>query len=309
MTKASENKFPGILLNEAANDGSDFTNPDADYRRLFLGEDGQLHVKDSAGAVTGIGDVTTDAAWAAKGDLIVGTANNTAAILTAGTNDYVLTAASGEATGLKWAAAGAGTSMATDTLWDAAGDLAVGTGANTGGRLAIGTTGKILKVVAGTPAWYTSEWDTIIVKASDDTVTNSATLVSDSELLWTAAAGDMWRFEATIIYHTDGTGDYKCDFGASAGTFQAAFRYMGSDTTANAILVSTGIKDNDVTSTTDIAAGGGTTTVDRVILIEGIIKEVSEAATISFRSAQNTQTAGQDAVTLTGSMLKLKKLL
>src|SRR5688500_18371715 len=45
-------KLFGITLRESANDGSDFTNPDADYRRLFLGEDGLLHVKDSAGAVT-----------------------------------------------------------------------------------------------------------------------------------------------------------------------------------------------------------------------------------------------------------------
>jgi hypothetical protein len=52
MTKGSDNLFPGIILNEAANDGSDFANPDADYRRLFLGEDGVLHVKDSTGAVT-----------------------------------------------------------------------------------------------------------------------------------------------------------------------------------------------------------------------------------------------------------------
>lgn len=45
----------GITIRESATDGSDFTNPDADYRRLFLGEDGQLHVKDSAGTVTDIG--------------------------------------------------------------------------------------------------------------------------------------------------------------------------------------------------------------------------------------------------------------
>lgn len=48
-------KLFGITIRESATDGSDFTNPDADYRRLFLGEDGQLHVKDSAGAVTDIG--------------------------------------------------------------------------------------------------------------------------------------------------------------------------------------------------------------------------------------------------------------
>ena len=52
MTKASENLFPGIVIRESANDGSDFSNPSADYRRMFLGEDGLLHVKDSAGTVT-----------------------------------------------------------------------------------------------------------------------------------------------------------------------------------------------------------------------------------------------------------------
>lgn len=45
----------GMTLRESATDGSDFTNPAADYRRLYLGEDGQLHVKDSAGVVTTIG--------------------------------------------------------------------------------------------------------------------------------------------------------------------------------------------------------------------------------------------------------------
>jgi len=45
---------------------------------------------------------------AAKGDLVVGSATNDAAVLAVGTNDYVLTADSSTATGLKWAAAGGG---------------------------------------------------------------------------------------------------------------------------------------------------------------------------------------------------------
>jgi len=45
---------------------------------------------------------------AAKGDLVVGSGTNDAAVLAVGTNDYVLTAASGETTGLKWAAPAGG---------------------------------------------------------------------------------------------------------------------------------------------------------------------------------------------------------
>lgn len=55
---------------------------------------------------------------AAKGDLIVGTANDTPGILTAGTTNQVLTVDSSTATGLKWAAAAGGgmTQLATGTL-------------------------------------------------------------------------------------------------------------------------------------------------------------------------------------------------
>jgi hypothetical protein len=49
----------------------------------------------------------------AKGDLIAGTAADTAARLAVGTNGQVLTADSAEATGLKWAAAAGGTSLPT----------------------------------------------------------------------------------------------------------------------------------------------------------------------------------------------------
>lgn len=55
--------------------------------------------------VTGVsGNVAADAIFDAKGDLPVGTGANTAAKLTAGANDTILMAQSGETTGLKWVA-------------------------------------------------------------------------------------------------------------------------------------------------------------------------------------------------------------
>ena len=53
-------------------------------------------------------DVITKAFMAAKGDLISASDNDTPLILTVGTNDKILMAASGEATGLKWETAPGG---------------------------------------------------------------------------------------------------------------------------------------------------------------------------------------------------------
>lgn len=49
---------------------------------------------------------------------------------------------------------GTGGSVATDSIWDAAGDLAVGSGANTAARLALGATnGMALRRVSDAVAW------------------------------------------------------------------------------------------------------------------------------------------------------------
>lgn len=53
-------------------------------------------------------------------------------------------------TGLTGITSGA---VGTDAIWDAAGDLAVGTGADTAARLAIGSVGSVLGRVNGAVAW------------------------------------------------------------------------------------------------------------------------------------------------------------
>lgn len=60
--EANTTNIYGIHLRESADDGSDFSNAATDYRVLFLGEDGFLHVKDSAGSVTDPYDTTGGAA-------------------------------------------------------------------------------------------------------------------------------------------------------------------------------------------------------------------------------------------------------
>lgn len=81
-----------------------FNLPEAD------GTNGQVLVTDGSGTLTfasqsSPGDITTDSAWAAAGDLIVGTGNDTASILSKGTTGYYLKAA---ADGLEWATVSSG---------------------------------------------------------------------------------------------------------------------------------------------------------------------------------------------------------
>ena len=52
----------------------------------------------------------------AKGDLVVGSADNTAARLAVGTDGFVLTADSAEATGVKWAASSGGGGSTADVF-------------------------------------------------------------------------------------------------------------------------------------------------------------------------------------------------
>jgi hypothetical protein len=78
---------------------------------------------------------------------------------------------------------GGGGSVATDAIWDAAGDLAVGTGANAAARLPIGAAGGAVSRINGAVAW------------------NSGTANPGS-----AAAGDrFWRTDLGLEAYYDGT--------------------------------------------------------------------------------------------------------
>jgi hypothetical protein len=66
--------------------------------------------------------------------------------------------------------AGAG-AVATDTLWDAAGDLAVGTGANTAAKLTIGSNGTVLISNGTTASWSAAPSVGTLTAASANSIT------------------------------------------------------------------------------------------------------------------------------------------
>jgi hypothetical protein len=138
-----------------------------------------------------------DTLWAAKGDIVAGTANDTAAVVTAGTNGQMLTAQSGQSAGLQWA------TVWTHQTWSKSGTLTTSTGAlkwyNRTGRtltfdsvsLAVGTapTGAAILVdvnVDGTTIYATQgNRPTIAISgtSSDNTTAPDTTTIADNHYL------------------------------------------------------------------------------------------------------------------------------
>ena len=74
-----------------------------------------MHVYDGANWLEiNTGTFIPEALIDAKGDLVVGSADNTAARLAVGTDGFVLTADAAEATGLKWSASSGGSGSSAD---------------------------------------------------------------------------------------------------------------------------------------------------------------------------------------------------
>jgi hypothetical protein len=77
---------------------------------------------------------------------------------------------------------GAAASVATDAIWDAAGDLAVGSGADTAARLAKGADGTVLQMASAAVGWGSRDWATAAetwTYASADAPTFTFTISGD----------------------------------------------------------------------------------------------------------------------------------
>ena len=98
----------------------------------------------------GGGSVATDAIWDAAGDLAVGSGPDAAVRLARGTALQQIRVNAG-GTNIEYFTPSAGSGdVATDPIWDVKGDFAVGTGANTAIRLAVGTDGQGIYADAAT---------------------------------------------------------------------------------------------------------------------------------------------------------------
>lgn len=135
----------------------------------------------------------------AKGDLYAGTANDTTTRRSVGTDGQVLTADSGDPTGMSWQTpTGGGISP---TIFDAKGDLLAATAADAPARFPVGTNGQALRANSATSTGL--EWDTLDA-ADVGAVPTSRILTAGTGL---SGGGDL---------SADRT--FDVDYGTTAGT-------------------------------------------------------------------------------------------
>jgi len=198
----------------------------------------------TGGAVTITNDMATTIA--AKGDLVIGTGNDTYSALTVGTNNHTLIADSSTATGLTYAAGSKATLTTT-------GDILYASSANTPARLGIGTAGQVLKVNSGAtaPEWVAAGGGMTLISTttlSTNSVTISSIPTTYKHLYFTITNLDCSaNNDFAIRFNSNTSSDYNViDFGRStAGTFAtggafALNRISYSDFCSNNAQIGTG---------------------------------------------------------------------
>jgi len=161
---------------------------------------------------------------------------------------------------------GGSSSVATDAIWDAAGDLAVGTGANTATRLAVGAANSVLQPGGGTVAWTTTP-----------TIGGLATFNAGLKLA-----------SAQQIIDSDGTGRYKpataSPHNTLTGDVKIASGKLGvvanPDATIYGLFRDTGVLDGYFGLCVDLGLSSGAGAAGNLIGVTG--RAMAKSAATSF---------------------------
>ena len=110
-------------------------------------------------------------------------------------------------------------------------------------------------------------WDVDITKSADQTVTNNATLQKDSQLSFDVDAGETWYVQL-LLFFSGSNATRRLQVRLELPLASGFVRYVGDNTTADAINVSTGVRFAAATNVTSIALGTDATDTPRVFELE-----------------------------------------
>jgi len=177
---------------------------------------------------------------------------------------------------LVWSSPAGGGDVATDAIWDALGDLAVGTGADTAAKLSVGADGKYLKAASGEATGL--KWDT---PAGSGDVVGPAGATTDHLAVFDGATGKLIKDGGAV---PAGGGDV---IGPATNTDNNVPQWDGADskTLKDGLVITNGTYTPTLYNTTNVAASIAYpcqyTRVGNVVTVSGIVNidPTSTAAT------------------------------
>jgi hypothetical protein len=157
------------------------------------------------------------------------------------------------------------------------------------------------------PSTNAEGWS-VIVKSANQDVTNSATLVDDTDLQFSVVAGGHYMIELDVVISSNSTvADYKSGFAVSSGTMKGLGIVTNNSTGSVAQVAN--ITAGAAAATNTVGSGTSVNDLDYLLSIKIIYSfTASSNATFKFQFAQNTATLATTARTWKGSILKYKRI-
>jgi len=163
---------------------------------------------------------------AAKGDLVVGSATNDAAVLGVGSNNQVLTADSSTTTGVKWAAVAASPASASATVTTSEGTSSSSfTDLTTAGPAVTLTTGTKALVILSCYLEQTNGWEAYMGYAVSGSTTISATTAKCLQIrVFNNGNTNLQASIADMVTLTAGSNTFTAKYASAYSTATFAYR-------------------------------------------------------------------------------------
>lgn len=139
--------------------------------------------------------------------------------------------------------------------------------------------------------------ETVIRKAADETVNNSATLQNDDHLVLPVAANETWQFELWLLLSSSSGSAADWKFGWTVPASTTMFWGSPSANAATNQFVTVGVAATPVALTSESGTvTSGSDAVTNGVILRGWIRVAGTAGNVQFQWAQNTATAVDNKV-------------